>query len=74
MTIDHPQGNVKHQPPISHTPTHGILQVTCLAFPAQTSQYNLQNYTSDSAKATHGPSDFSFQELLTQKCTPGITV
>lgn len=62
LSHNHPQENAKHQLPISHTATHGILYVTCSAFPAQTSQHNLQNYTSDYAKAPQGPSDFSFQD------------
>ena len=74
LSYDHPQENAKHRLPTSHTPTHGIIQVTCSDFPAQTSQHNLQNYTSDSDKAPHGPSDFSFQGLLTQKCTSSFTV
>ena len=31
-------------------------------------KHDLQNYTSDSAKALHGTSDFSFQGLMTDKC------
>ena len=31
-------------------------------------KHDLQNYTSDSSKALHGTSDFSFQGLMTDKC------